>query len=84
MSTTNDRDADRPRAMPETAEVGGEGGSYADATMQEATDTGDLPRVKGASAERNQEGEVADAVPPNPVGPEDGVRTPDDTHVMPD
>ena len=84
MSTTNDRDADKPRTMPETAEVGDEGGSYADATMQEATDTGDLPRVKEAGPERNRAGEVAGAVPPNPVGPEDGVRTPDDTYVLPD
>jgi hypothetical protein len=52
--------------------------------MQEATDTGDLPRVKSADLERSQEGAVADAVPSNPVGPEDGVRTPDDTYVMPD
>jgi hypothetical protein len=83
MPNQNDRDADRPRDMPETAEVGSEGGSYADATMQEATDTGDLPSVKRADRERNRDGVVADAVPANPDSP-DGVRTPDDTFVMPD
>jgi hypothetical protein len=49
MPNRNDRDSDKPRHMPETAEVGSEGGSYADATVQEATDTGDLPRVKRAT-----------------------------------
>jgi hypothetical protein len=84
MPNRNDRDSDKPRHMPETAEVGSEGGSYADATVQEATDTGDLPRVKRADREHNRNGAVANAVPATPDSPEDGVRTPDDTFVMPD
>jgi hypothetical protein len=84
MPNQNNRDAAKPRDMPETAEVGSEGGSYADATAQEASDTGDLPSVKHADRGRNRDGVVADAVPATPDSPEDGVRTPDDTYVMPD
>jgi hypothetical protein len=42
MSRTDDR---RERTLPVTGEVGSEGGSYADATMQISTFEGDLGRT---------------------------------------
>ena len=71
-------------SLPVTNEVGSEGGSYADPTVQVATEKGHLPVAKQPQPERGEPGVVAEAVPPNPDGPDDGVRTPDDTHVMPD
>jgi hypothetical protein len=44
--------------LPVTAEVGGEGGSYADPTLQVATCEGDVPIVEEA---------LTDAVPPDIV-----------------
>ena len=44
MSRTDER---TEPALPMTAEVGGEGGSYADPTVQVATFEGDLPRGEG-------------------------------------
>ena len=52
MSGTDDR-ADKK--LPVTGEVGSEGGSYGDPTMQVATHEGDL-------------GRTAEAVEPDPVG----------------
>jgi hypothetical protein len=42
MNDTDDRTA---ASLPVTAEVGGEGGSFADATVQEASTKGRLPRT---------------------------------------
>ena len=84
MPNQNDHHVAKRRDLPETAEVGSEGGSYADGTVQEATDTGELPTVKRADPDERRDGVVADAVPATPDSPEDGVRTPDDTYVMPD
>jgi hypothetical protein len=71
-------------SMPVTSEVGSEGGSYADPTIQAATEKGHLRRVEQPQAEPRQPGRVAEEAGPEPQGPEDGVRTPDDTHIMPD
>lgn len=62
--------------LPVTAEVGSEGGSYADPTVQVATRTGRLPRVDRSEPDDSTPGAVADAVTPTPDGPEDGVRVP--------
>jgi hypothetical protein len=62
--------------LPVTEEVGSEGGSYADPTVQVATRTGQLSRVDRSEPEPASPGAVADAVTPTPEGPEDGVRVP--------
>jgi hypothetical protein len=71
-------------SLPVTNEVGSEGGSYADPTVQVATEKGHLPVAKPPQPPRPEPGVVAEAVQPNSDAPEDGVRTPDDTRVMPD
>jgi hypothetical protein len=63
--------------LPVTEEVGSEGGSYADPTVQVATRTGQLPRVDRSEPDRSAPGAVAGAVAPTPEGPEDGVRAHD-------
>jgi hypothetical protein len=40
-----DRDERRDTSLPVTGEVGGEGGSYADAVVQTATEQGDVDRA---------------------------------------
>jgi len=67
------KDDDKAAALPVTAEVGGEGGSYADPTVQVATRQGGLPRVDQAAGDV---GATAGAVSPTADGPEDGVRGP--------
>src|SRR5688500_9922718 len=66
--------------LPVTEEVGSEGGSYADPTVQVATRTGQLPRVGRAVPDTSPPGAIAGAVAPTPEGPEDGVRA----HYAPD
>ena len=61
--------------LPVTLEVGGEGGSYADAVVQTETLTGNLPHVDDAP-EQSPAGQVAGAVPENPQEAEDGLRFP--------
>jgi hypothetical protein len=63
--------------LPVTAEVGSEGGSYADPTVQVATRTGQLPRVDRVDPDTAPPGAIAGAVAPTPDGPEDGVRAHD-------
>ncbi len=63
--------------LPVTGEVGSEGGSYADSTLQVPTRTGRLPRVDRSQPDSSPPGAVAGAVTPTPEGPEDGVRTPE-------
>jgi hypothetical protein len=63
--------------LPVTAEVGSEGGSYADPTVQVATRTGQLPRVDRADPDTSPPGAMAGAVAQTPDGPEDGVRAHD-------
>ena len=62
--------ADQDDRLPVTQEVGSEGGSFADRTVQQATRSGDarrvdrpLPRAASSSGETS----------PNLQGPEDGV-----------
>jgi hypothetical protein len=69
MTKPGDKDA-----LPVTEEVGSEGGSYADPTVQVATRTGQLSRVDRSDPDRPAPGAVAGAVSPTPEGPEDGVR----------
>lgn len=78
MSNEKPRD-DEAEPLPVTAEVGSEGGSYADATTQVATETGDLPQSNRSNSEQPSVGRAAGAVPRNPDAAEDGVRRPDDT-----
>jgi hypothetical protein len=57
------------RRLPVTQEIGDEGGSYADATSEVATDRGDIERVDedGEDEERRSEstgGRTSDAVNP--------------------
>jgi hypothetical protein len=69
MSTSSKRpDED---GLPVTTEVGSEGGSPADPTLQVATRTGGLSRSDPPAAPA---GEVAGAVAPSPDAAEDGVR----------
>jgi hypothetical protein len=82
---TKEHTSPRPaESLPVTSEVGSEGGSYADPTAQVATEKGHLPVAKPPQPQRTEPGVVAEAVQPGPDAPEDGVRTPDDTRVMPD
>jgi hypothetical protein len=72
-------DEEKGTALPVTKEVGGEGGSYADAIAQAATHRGSLskndrPEPDGSSA---PPGAVAGAVHPNPEAADDGVHLPD-------
>lgn len=63
--------------LPVTAEVGSEGGSPADPTVQVATRTGQLPRVDRSDPDTSPPAAIAGAVAPTPEGPEDGVRAHD-------
>ena len=65
--------------LPVTKEVGGEGGSYADAIAQAATDRGSLSKNdrQEPAASSAPPGAVAGAVHPNPDGADDGVHLPD-------
>ena len=76
VAKPRDDEADR---LPVTAEVGSEGGSYADPTTQVATERGDLPRSDGSRPGPSSVGTAAGAVARNPDSAEDGVRSPDDT-----
>ncbi len=67
------KDDDKTDALPVTAEVGDEGGSYADPTVQVATREGGLPRIDQSPADV---GATAGAVSPSADGPADGVRGP--------
>lgn len=60
------------RRLPVSGEVGSEGGSYADATLQQATHAGELDAA-GVEPEPRQPGAVSEAVAPGPQEPEDGV-----------
>jgi len=67
-------DRERAGAMPLTAEIGSEGGSYSDASVQGETKTGNLPRIDERALHHRPAGQVADAVQPGPGDPEDGIR----------
>ena len=69
------RDGDGEDAVPVTAEIGSEGGSYSDASVQGETRTGNLPRVDERRLHQDPKGTVADAVAPEPDDPENGIRT---------
>ena len=60
--------------LPVTAEVGSEGGSYADPTVQKATRAGQLPEVDRSDPKGSPPGTIAGATAPTPEGPEDGIR----------
>jgi hypothetical protein len=66
---------DEPREV--TAEVGSEGGSYADPTIQEATRNDSLTGNVRPKPGQGPTGTVADAAPPEPQGIDDGVHTPE-------
>jgi hypothetical protein len=69
MSRTDDR---REHTLPVTAEVGGEGGSFADPTIQVATFENDLRRGGGPAAESpgvTQAGQIDDAAGGDATGP---------------
>ena len=68
------RDGDGEGAVPVTAEIGSEGGSYSDASVQGETRTGNLPRVDERAQDAPPPGQVADAVRPQPDDPENGIR----------
>jgi hypothetical protein len=71
--TTRDKDEDNETGkLPATAELGSEGGSYADAALQRATWTGELPVV---DEDRSSEstGIVAEGTEPSTDDPADGV-----------
>jgi hypothetical protein len=70
----DDRHRAGERAVPVTAEIGSEGGSYSDASVQGETKTGNLPRVDERAAGAPPAGQVADAVRPQPDDPENGIR----------
>ena len=57
MSRTDDR---AEKKLPVTGEVGSEGGSYADATMQISTFEGDLGRSAEASEPEHVESDASD------------------------
>jgi hypothetical protein len=71
MATSSDQDArekkDGKRVLPVTGEVGSEGGSYSDATVQVATFNEDV----GRTAEASEPGEVTS-------GKDDVLRYPDE------
>lgn len=63
-------DADTPRLrgkLPVTAEVGGEGGSYADATVQAETFSNDNPAVDQRVTPPSQPDTRADEDPESPA-----------------
>jgi len=63
--------------VPLTLEVGDEGGSYADAVVQEATRDGDLATVDPNATQPTARGGESDRpVSPPPDEPEDGVHFP--------
>jgi hypothetical protein len=61
------RSGDEHHGMPVTAEVGGEGGSYADATRQVATFDEDIERIEGRGGDAgdyaNRRAEIAGGGP---------------------
>jgi hypothetical protein len=67
-------DNGEPVGLPVTAEVGGEGGSYADGSVQVETKQQPLRKLEGESRPEGRPGAVAGAVPASPEGPEDGIR----------
>ena len=71
MATSSDHDARDKKAgrkvVPVTGEVGSEGGSYSDATVQNATFNGDV----GRTAEASEPGKVTS-------GKDDVLRYPDE------
>jgi hypothetical protein len=67
-------DNEEPAGLPVTAEVGGEGGSYADAAVQVETKQQPLRKVDGEDTQQPPPGAIAGAVPASPDGPEDGIR----------
>ena len=71
------KDVDRDAALPVTAEVGGEGGSYADAIAQIETKKEPLRKTDLPDRDPSPPGAVAGAVPASPEGPEDGLRGPE-------
>jgi hypothetical protein len=84
MADETERDP-QAEPLPVTEEVGSEGGSYADATAQVATETGNLPRADRSDADQPRAGREAGPVLRNPDAADDGVRFPDDSRVrMPD
>ncbi|CAN5769808.1 hypothetical protein BH18ACI5_BH18ACI5_24800 [soil metagenome] len=66
-SETHDKDKESREALPVTGEVGSEGGSYSDATVQVATLHGDV----GRTAQASEPGEVT-------TGKDDVLRYPDE------
>jgi hypothetical protein len=67
------------RSLPVTAEVGGEGGSFADPTVQVATTEGDLARGRGhggAASAATQATRRADVPPAGPGAVPEIVRYP--------
>jgi hypothetical protein len=62
--------------LPITAEVGGEGGSYADAVVQEATRKGDVPRVDQSRSQPASAGRHAAATSKTTDDADDGVHAP--------
>jgi hypothetical protein len=63
--------------LPVTAEVGGEGGTYTDSVVQEATREGDLPTVDSTTADPvGGIGQRAEQVSPSSDEIDDGVHAP--------
>jgi hypothetical protein len=75
MRNGKDHEHDNIGTTPLTGEIGSEGGSYADASQQRATRTGDLDEAEAAEPE-TPPGAVSAGVDVNPDEPEDGVRPP--------
>jgi hypothetical protein len=77
VSKPKDKEDGKGETLPVTAEVGSEGGSYADPVAQKAT----LGKDQGVIDPRNttppSSGEVAEGASPVPQGPEDGVHFPE-------
>ena len=71
------KEVDGDAALPVTAEVGGEGGSYADAISQVETKKEPLGKTDLPDRDPAPPGAVARAVPASPEGPEDGLRGPE-------
>ena len=69
MGRTDDR-ADKK--LPVTGEVGSEGGSYADATMQISTFEGDIGRIAEASEPDGVESDASDVTKYPDEAPEKG------------
>ncbi|HVL67042.1 MAG TPA: hypothetical protein VM364_07245 [Vicinamibacterales bacterium] len=61
MSRTDDR---TDKKLPVTGEVGSEGGSYADSTMQVAEFEGDVGRTAEAAEPAGADAETRDSIKP--------------------